>query len=521
MSCDRDRRKWWGYFGRYYRNHLSKGVREALKSGFKNYVQSKVEEALKGGSGSKYSGRGSRQGTWAGSRSGKSRKSTGKPKTTKSSPPQSPTLGSVSVAKAAPADLPEIIFKQVKQAAEVRENDWTPDERDELAWKTRMLRRMLRTDGEAPLDIDPAHGDSDLPKISSQAGLAAVYDWLKESKVGSSSPLDPAYKAIWREKNDYTEREKIELHRLVEEIDVQYQRGYIKKNPRTTLVRKIKESTDPKSVRALMADEVQFTAFHSARVKAKIWHEMLVYVHLASATAAVHRDASKFKDEMPVPVEVRAEDAAHLTKGTPITVIPFCKGVQFNPESFTFRWLEDYHRTSFRVYCDAVTGSRGKRGSIEFLANGCLIGRLPFNMRFEKTQPRLSSADWEQQVNGRMLLDSQVFISYSHEDTEIVELMRRFIQGLGYRTLMDIHELRGGLKWDEKLMSMIEDADIFQLFWSENSAESKYVRKEWKHALKCKKVMVPVYWQKPLSPPPPRELKSIQFGYLPVTELKS
>ena len=38
--------------------------------------------------------------------------------------------------------------------------------------------------------------------------------------------------------------------------------------------------------------------------------------------------------------------------------------------------------------------------------------------------------------------------------------------------------------WDPALLDLIERADVFQLFWSTNAAESIYVRREWEHALK-------------------------------------
>jgi hypothetical protein len=120
-----------------------------------------------------------------------------------------------------------------------------------------------------------------------------------------------------------------------------------------------------------------------------------------------------------------------------------------------------------------------------------------------------------------MFLSSQVFISYSHKDKVIVKLLRDLIQGLGYSTLMDIDDLRAGQVWEQALMQMIERADIFQLFWSQNAAASEYVQKEWRHALKCQKFIVPVFWEKPLHPEPPEELKPIQFGYLPVRELSA
>ena len=66
-------------------------------------------------------------------------------------------------------------------------------------------------------------------------------------------------------------------------------------------------------------------------------------------------------------------------------------------------------------------------------------------------------------------------------------------------------------------MRMIERADIFQLFWSENSSKSEYCRQEWQHALGCNKgvgFIRPIYWQEPITKPPP-ELNDLHFDFAP------
>jgi hypothetical protein len=85
-----------------------------------------------------------------------------------------------------------------------------------------------------------------------------------------------------------------------------------------------------------------------------------------------------------------------------------------------------------------------------------------------------------------------------------------------YDSLIDIDDLRTGQIWNEELMRMIGRADIFQLFWSSNSSQSKYCQQEWEHALKQNRpegYIRPVYWQKPF-PKPPTELSKFHFTYV-------
>jgi len=51
-----------------------------------------------------------------------------------------------------------------------------------------------------------------------------------------------------------------------------------------------------------------------------------------------------------------------------------------------------------------------------------------------------------------------------------------------------------------RLLELIDEADIFQLFWSSNSMRSEYVRWEWEHAcaLGRRGFIRPTYWEVPM-----------------------
>lgn len=71
-------------------------------------------------------------------------------------------------------------------------------------------------------------------------------------------------------------------------------------------------------------------------------------------------------------------------------------------------------------------------------------------------------------------------------------------------------------------MSLIEEADVFQLFWSTSSMRSTFVRQEWEHALQLRRndFVRPVYWEDPLPADPalglpPETLAALHFCRLP------
>ncbi len=77
-----------------------------------------------------------------------------------------------------------------------------------------------------------------------------------------------------------------------------------------------------------------------------------------------------------------------------------------------------------------------------------------------------------------------VFASYSHADSRLVEAVEKAYQALGMDYLRDVMTLKSGQSWSEELLRKIEEADVFQLFWSENASRSAYVEQEWRHAIR-------------------------------------
>jgi hypothetical protein len=111
-----------------------------------------------------------------------------------------------------------------------------------------------------------------------------------------------------------------------------------------------------------------------------------------------------------------------------------------------------------------------------------------------------------------------IFCSYSHKDTWIVERVEKAYKALGMDFLRDVVKLKSGQDWNDELLNMIDRADIFQLFWSSNAMQSKYVQQEWEYALKKGTGRVsfirPVYWEEPMPNVPP-ELGHIHFAFQP------
>lgn len=275
-------------------------------------------------------------------------------------------------------------------------------------------------------------------------------------------------------------------------------------------VQNIGQYTTPKRN---VLDEISFTAMYPKEGAVEKWHTLLVYTHLLSATGEVRKDLKRFHDQLPNPKEVRASVTTQIARGTEIVVIPSCSGITFNPEKVSFRWLEDYHREEFRFRIDNSLINDATNGQINFYVGPIIVGTLKLAMLVNDTE---TSELVNNEEHGRMYHQDDIFVSYSHKDSPVVLACKRAYQALGFNVLIDIDTLRSGQVWDEELKKMIKRANIFQLFWSQNSSESEYCKSEWQYALKCKKqegYIRPVYWKLPMPTPPP-ELDHIHFDYI-------
>jgi hypothetical protein len=111
-----------------------------------------------------------------------------------------------------------------------------------------------------------------------------------------------------------------------------------------------------------------------------------------------------------------------------------------------------------------------------------------------------------------------IFASYAHEDSEVVKACAEVYRALGITMLIDRDSLRSGERWYPELRRFVQEADLFQLFWSSASSNSTYVAEEWRQALsllglKGERFIRPLYWEDPL-PPPPNELSQFHFAFL-------
>lgn len=253
-----------------------------------------------------------------------------------------------------------------------------------------------------------------------------------------------------------------------------------------------------------------FSSYYPAQIKPRTWYDMLVYVHTDSAGGNVKMDSEKQLKERELFSAKSVATDKKIPLETEISIVPYLPDCTINPQEAKVTWYEDWHRVNFRVRSN-TTEEQAVNGWIEFYAGPLLIAEMSISVLISNKAVEL----------GQKLAESKgspyesVFVSYAHKDEQIVELIEKVVNSLGFEYLRDVSFLKSGEEWNPAILSKIDTADVFQLCWSQNAKASNAVEQEWRHALQKqkKRFIRPCYWQKPMVDPP-EDLKKLHFSYL-------
>jgi hypothetical protein len=300
---------------------------------------------------------------------------------------------------------------------------------------------------------------------------------------------------------------------------------------------------------ATVVDEnVQFTVYRPNAVQPEIWYPLLAFAHLAERRP----DAPPGQPDPLEQVQRLAEQALGAALSYPVTrvdaragvpregqltFVPFVEGVDFNPRSQTFEWQEDVHQQNFRLKARADTVGSVLRGQLTVYLGAFILADVDLAFRADLAAPPPPTPNARPATTTLLATSSasptppepeltpvtavpyqKVFPSYSHKDLAIVRQAEVYGKALGHVYLRDRLALRSGEEWEVHLLELIDEADIFQLFWSSNSMKSEYVRREYEHAhaLGRRGFIRPTYWEVPMPQStnprlPPDELAKLHF----------
>ena len=287
-------------------------------------------------------------------------------------------------------------------------------------------------------------------------------------------------------------------------------------------------------------DEVQFTVYRPRAIRPDVWYPFVAFAHLAEPRTGgppdqihpvqrVREEAKQILGSLASEFRETSVDARQAVPSRgEITLVPQVPGLEFNPDRRTFYWLEDVHHEEFRLRASRDLDGTTARGHLSVYLGAILLAEVELAIRVGASAPSEEGVRSTGHATETGRPYRKIFASYSHKDAEIVRQYEAFIETFGDRYVRDVRDLRSGERWDPRLLELIAEADIFQLFWSSNSMRSRFVRREWEHALRLGRptFIRPTYWEDPMpeSPSedlPPDALQSLHFHRIAINPATS
>ena len=89
-------------------------------------------------------------------------------------------------------------------------------------------------------------------------------------------------------------------------------------------------------------------------------------------------------------------------------------------------------------------------------------------------------------------MSTQVFISYSHSDTDFAGKLTKRLEQAGYEVWFDHTDIQTGTRWDDEVVKGLNSSEIFLVLLSNKSTPSQNVKDEIGYALDHDKQILPI-----------------------------
>ena len=89
-------------------------------------------------------------------------------------------------------------------------------------------------------------------------------------------------------------------------------------------------------------------------------------------------------------------------------------------------------------------------------------------------------------------MSPQIFISYSHTDSEFATRLVQDLEKLGYDIWLDRTDIQTGLRWDDEIVKGLDSSQVFVVILSEAAVTSQNVKDEIGYAVDHGKRIVPL-----------------------------
>lgn len=267
----------------------------------------------------------------------------------------------------------------------------------------------------------------------------------------------------------------------------------------------------------------RFAVFYSEQLEVGQVGSLIAYAYWPTVDPRSLTKEAASRIQRPAGAKITAgipKETGYVTRDQEIIVTVDVDGLDFESQQARLKLWSDQQSAEFRFRCRESSAGRTLKGFVNYWLGRILIATTP--VRFVVAVDDLPEEFRAALAEFNATPYRNVFPSYSHDDEEIVEQIEIYADAFGDTYFRDVKKLRTGETWNPRLMQFIHQADVFQLFWSPNAAESPYVRQEWIEALKERSgrgdpyFVRPVYWTDEPTPDPPKDLGHINFAKLPI-----
>ncbi|MFC1959799.1 Clp protease N-terminal domain-containing protein [Chloroflexota bacterium] len=252
---------------------------------------------------------------------------------------------------------------------------------------------------------------------------------------------------------------------------------------------------------------VQFAAYYGRDVNPGAWTALQAYVFTRAALEEVAGDAQR---RLAAVLDAPAKDNhSRASAGPLVTAVPYLPGFQFDPFSSQVLFQDAWQRFDFRMRATGVTPYEPQQGFITFYIEGIVVADVPLTVTVDP------GGSGQRASSGPVNPYESIYCSYSPDDSGIAVRVENVYKMLGGDFMRAVTGLRDSADRSDDWLALVEAADVFQLFWSEQASTSSLVEQEWRRALQVKRdrFIRPVFWTQPIPNPPP-ELMRLPFEFV-------
>jgi hypothetical protein len=262
-------------------------------------------------------------------------------------------------------------------------------------------------------------------------------------------------------------------------------------------------------------DDVMFTVYAPGEIERRARLRLLVYASretrdvLAQIAADADARLAGARGELR---PLSGQRPSTLRPGARLSLVPALPGFAFDPPAQTVRWDESTQRQELYLRATTAQADVAVRGSLRVFTGPLLLAEVPLLIMVREPGERSSLSSGYASTVARAY--RRIFASYAPRDADLARAVVSATGSFADAYLRDAIAARGA--WDDRHMSAIAQAEVFQLFWSEHAAHSPEVEREWRYAASIRaprSYLRGLYWSA-RPHPVPAELRAVPFDAL-------